>query len=198
MPCLAHLQCSGCLQQCHSPTEIGTLRTSTALSQTHWPLTAKSGWQHASLGPTQRPPFIRAAQATADAPCLAEPPKRPRRVEQLLPAELHPSASPTPPAASKRLQDQLPNAPLVSLQDRAPPLRQHVYWRGSVTSREAVLGRRLLGSSGQASAASVLQGEMLSSKQITRWALITQPRKDRNGCKVPGMCCTHFARLHQP
>ena len=41
-------------------------------------------------------------------------------------------------------------------------------------SREAVLGRRLLGPSKGASVASVLQGEMLSSKQITRCAFCPQ------------------------
>ena len=37
-------------------------------------------------------------------------------------------------------------------------------------SREAVLGRRLVASTGSFSVSSVLQGQMLSSKQITRSA----------------------------
>lgn len=43
-----------------------------------------------------------------------------------------------------------------------------VYWRGSVTSREAVLGRMLVHLPAGASVAGVLAGQMLSSKQITR------------------------------
>jgi hypothetical protein len=45
-------------------------------------------------------------------------------------------------------------------------------------SREAVLGRRLIASTGHFSVSSVLQGQMLSSKQITRSAPLLE-RQDR-------------------
>ncbi len=51
--------------------------------------------------------------------------------------------------------------------DRSPAA-ERVYWRGSVMSREAVLGRMLVRLPAGHSVGDVLYGEMLSSKQITR------------------------------
>ncbi len=170
MPCLVHLQCSSC---CLSQDSAGATGPGFAAKMlTHnrrlWPDTA--GWCHASKFVRQRDVSSRAVQGTADELRLAERPERPSRVDQAPSAEPQTISSSKPPAATRRFQSSLPAAPLVSPSDRAPPQRQRVYWRGSVTSREAVLGRRLLSSNGQASVASVLQGEMLSSKQITRRA----------------------------
>ncbi|BDA43178.1 Pentatricopeptide repeat-containing protein At5g02860 [Coccomyxa sp. Obi] len=53
------------------------------------------------------------------------------------------------------------------IMDRGPAA-ERVYWRGSVMSREAVLGRMLVCLPAGHSVADVLDGEMLCSKQITR------------------------------
>ena len=169
MPCLVHLQCSGCCPP-HDTWAPGPGCAAKMLISTTRLRPGTAGWCHASQGVRQRVLSSRAVQAKVDELRLAERPERPSRVDQAPSAEPQTSSSPNRPATSRRLQSSLPAAPLVAPSDRAPPQRQRVYWRGSVTSREAVLGRRLLSSNGQASVASVLQGEMLSSKQITRCA----------------------------
>ena len=170
MPCLVHLQCSGCC--CPPAHDIaggpGPGCAVELLIQNRRAYPVSAGWCRASHGATQRRHSVRAGQATADELTLSQRPERPSRAKQQPQAEPQPPSRPETPTASGRLKTPLPPAPLTSSSDRAPPQQRHVYWRGSVTSREAVLGRRLLSSNGQASIASVLQGEMLSSKQITR------------------------------
>lgn len=173
MPCLLHLQCSGCCPPQGSAGVPGPECVAKMLIHSRRLCPDTAGWCHTSQGVRPRAFSSRAVQGTADEPRLAERPERPSRVDRAPSAEPQTSSSPKPPAASRRLQSSLPAAPLISPSDRAPPQRQRIYWRGSVTSREAVLGRRLLSSNGQASVASVLQGEMLSSKQITRRAHFT-------------------------
>lgn len=170
MPCLAHLQCSGCCPPHNSAGVPGPGCAAMMLTRRSKLLLLSVVRTHASRGASQQAPSSRAVQAQADKLRLAERPERPSRVDESSVPELQPSTSLNSPAASERLQSPISPAPLTSASDRALPQRKRIYWRGSATSREAVLGRRLLSSNGQASVASVLQGEMLSSKQITRCA----------------------------
>ena len=168
MSCLVHLHCSGCCPPHDTAGGPGPECAAKMLTQNRRAYSGSAGWCHAPHGVTRRAHSIRAVQATADELTLAQRPERPSGAERPLQAEPQAPSNIEMPAASGRLQTPLPPAPLTSSSNRAPAQRQRVYWRGSVTSREAVLGRRLLSSNGRASVACVLQGEMLSSKQITR------------------------------
>ena len=171
MPCLAHLHCSGCCPPHDSAGASGPGYAARMLTHRRKVYPFLSACCQASHGASQQALSTRAVQAQADKPRLVERPERPSRIGNSPAPESQPSTSLDTPPASERLRTPLPPAPLTSASDRAPLHRKRVYWRGSATSREAVLGRRLLSSNGQASVASVLQGEMLSSKQITRCAM---------------------------
>lgn len=170
MACLMHLQCSGCLpylDQARSPGTVPAAKCFTQLRPLH---RTNSGLQHASHPSSGRHLSVTAIPAAAEEPCLAGPPKRPRLSRGPAETEVRPRESPAALVMNEGLQQGLPPAPLTSAADRAPPPQQRVYWRGSVMSREAVLGRRLVASTGPFSVSAVLQGQMLSSKQITRSA----------------------------
>lgn len=170
MACLMHLQCSGCLPYLDQARSPGTMPAAKCFTQLRPLHRTNSGLQHASHPSSGRHLSVTAIPAAAEEPCLAGPPKRPRLSRGPAEIEFRPRESPAAPVMNEGLQQGLPPAPLTSAADRAPPPQQRVYWRGSVMSREAVLGRRLVASTGPFSVSAVLQGQMLSSKQITRSA----------------------------
>lgn len=94
-------------------------------------------------------------------PSLTGPPRlvRPTRMSTGTPAEQNSSPS--------LAEADIGSSHGMAIVDRGRAA-ERVYWRGSVMSREAVLGRMLVRLPAGHSVADVLGGEMLSSKQITR------------------------------
>ena len=163
MLCLLHLQCSCCNVDGLSH---GAKGSHLSVFQTGKPVGASAGTLSLNVGARQGLSAVTAAQTVVPEPLLASSPKRPRNAAS--PASTHTRDS-ARPGVAERPQKKLPPAPYFSKADRAPPPQEHVYWRGSATSRSAVLGRRLLSLGSKEGIASVLQGQMLSSKEITRW-----------------------------
>ena len=164
MLCLLHLQCSGCHVDGLSH---GAKGSHLSVLQTRYPFGASAGTFSVNVSARQGSSAVTAAQTVVPEPLLALSPKRPRHAASPAPTHTRDSAR---AGVAERPQKKLPPAPHFSKADRAPPPQEHVYWRGSATSRSAVLGRRLLSLGSRDGIASVLQGQMLSSKEITRWS----------------------------
>ena len=162
MLCLLHLQCSCC----HADgLSHGAKGSHLSVFQTRKRFDALAGTLSVDIRARQGLLAVTAAQTVVPEPLLASSPKRPRHAASPAPTHTRDSAK---PGVAERPQKKLPPAPHFSKADRAPPPQEHVYWRGSATSRSAVLGRRLLSLGSKDGIASVLQGQMLSSKEITR------------------------------
>ena len=164
MRCLLHLQCSCC----HMDGLLhGAKGSHLSVFQTRKSFGASAGTLSVDFTARQGLSAVTAAQTVVPEPLLASSPKRPGHATSPAPNHTRDSAR---PGVAERPQQKLPPAPHFSKADRAPAPQEHVYWRGSATSRSAVLGRRLLSLSSKDGIASVLQGQMLSSKEITRWS----------------------------
>ena len=99
-------------------------------------------------------------------PELTGPPRlvRPSRPGKASTAGTSVGHSSSPSLAEASIDSSSHGMPVM---DRGPAA-ERVYWKGSIMSREAVLGRMLVRLPAGHSVADVLDGEMLSSKQITR------------------------------
>ncbi len=114
--------------------------------------------------------------ASTEVPKLSGPPRMVRPSPPRQPSQ----EAGTDPSNHPSLSD---GSSAAATLDRGPAV-ERVYWTGSVLSREAVLGRMLVGLPQGASVSQVLEGQMLCSKQITRCDFIPL-------CKLPKNCHSH-------
>ena len=194
MPCLLHLQCSCC----HVEGKWrGATGSRLSVFHTRRPFGAPAGTFPGDGRARQGFVAVTAAQTVVPEPLPTSSPKRPRHAAS--PATNY-ARELAKPGVPERPQKKLPPAPEYSKADRAPPPQEHVYWRGSATSRSAVLGRRLLSLGRRDGIASVLQGQMLSSKEITRWSpfLPGVSSDDRKHLSVHSPAQDHFSPSDSP